>query len=176
MDVISEYYRHQLRQIHDNRPWGRAAEMCFEEICRFIDKYPAKSVLDYGAGRRYLEQHLPLKYPGLEIRSYDPGVPDISHTPGPCDLTLCIDVLEHVEPDLLENVLEDLARVTVKYALLHVATRPAGLILPDGRNAHLIVESHDWWLDRISQNFLVISHKKNKDALNSKFEVSRKPT
>ena len=23
-------------------------------------------------------------------------------------------------------------------------------MLPDGRNAHLIIESHDWWIDKIT--------------------------
>jgi hypothetical protein len=37
-----------------------------------------------------------------------------------------------------------------KGAYLIAATRPAKAVLPDGRNAHLIVQSEDWWLQKIA--------------------------
>jgi len=35
---------------------------------------------------------------------------------------------------------------------LRIDTLPARKTLPDGRNAHLIQESQDWWLSKIKNN------------------------
>jgi hypothetical protein len=51
--------------------------------------------------------------------------------------------------------LADLQRVTRKKALLVIATRPAGKTLADGRNAHLIVESAEWWLAKLWPRFFI---------------------
>ena len=39
-----------------------------------------------------------------------------------------------------------------KNAFLIIATSPAKKFLPDGRNAHLIVETPGWWKDKIEKN------------------------
>jgi hypothetical protein len=39
-----------------------------------------------------------------------------------------------------------------KNAFLIIATSPAKKFLPDGRNAHLIVETPGWWKERIEKN------------------------
>jgi len=52
--------------------------------------------------------------------------------------------LEHVEPDRLGNVLDHIRRLSGKGCYIVIATRPAAAILPDGRNAHLIVKDADW--------------------------------
>ena len=42
--------------------------------------------------------------------------------------------LEHIEPDLLDNVLDELSAITRKLVFLTVHTRPAKKMLSDGRN------------------------------------------
>jgi hypothetical protein len=46
-------------------------------------------------------------------------------------------------------VLAHLAALAGKALYLVIATRPANAVLPDGRNAHLLVRSADWWLERL---------------------------
>jgi hypothetical protein len=36
-----------------------------------------------------------------------------------------------------------------------IATRPAKKHLPDGRNAHLIVQDSDWWLGQLEKRWTV---------------------
>ena len=67
----------------------------------------------------------------------------------------CIDVLEHVEPHLLDNVLTDLRRVTKNVGFFTVHTGPAVKTLSDGRNAHLIQQSATWWLTKLSDYFQI---------------------
>ena len=60
------------------------------------------------------------------------------------------DVLEHIEPIELDNVLNDLASRCNKVMYHLIACHPAKKALSDGRNAHLIIESPNWWKQRLS--------------------------
>jgi len=73
-------------------------------------------------------------------------------------MVACIDVLEHIEPDCLTDVLDDLQRLVLKYGLFTVHTKPAVKILPDGRNAHLIQEPMTWWQDKFDKRFKIVKH------------------
>ena len=75
----------------------------------------------------------------------------------PCRFVACIDVLEHIEPHLLDNVLDDLKRVTAGVGVFTVNTGPAKKVLPDGRNAHLIQQPARWWLPKILERFELVT-------------------
>ena len=79
--------------------------------------------------------------------------PQWSAPPAPCRFVACIDVLEHIEPHLLDNVLDDLQRVTAGVGVFTVHTGAALKVLPDGRNAHLIQQPPEWWLPRFMERF-----------------------
>jgi hypothetical protein len=68
-------------------------------------------------------------------------------------MVACIDVLEHIEPHLLDNVLDDLRRVTRDLLFVTVDCGPAVKVLPDGRNAHLIQQPPSWWLPKLMSRF-----------------------
>lgn len=113
--------------------------------CDFIknvaEKLATRSILDYGCGKATLQKGLP--YP---IQNYDPGMLEYNRPPTPADIVVCTDVLEHVEPDCLPAVLDDLHALTRQLLFVNIACRPAVKFLPDGRNAHLIQENSNWWL------------------------------
>ena len=97
---------------------------------------------------------------GLEPRDYypyDPSFPEYGEA-RPADLLVCIDVLEHIEPELLDNVLDDLQRLVINTGLFTIHTGPAGKVLADGRNAHLIQEGYDWWVEKLDKRFNIIEH------------------
>ena len=64
-------------------------------------------------------------------------------------MVCCIDVLEHIEPDLLDNVLDHLCSLTEIVAFLTIHTGPAAKFLPDGRNAHINQQPMSYWLPKI---------------------------
>lgn len=68
-------------------------------------------------------------------------------------MVACIDVLEHIEPDCLEAVLDDLRRLTEGVLFASVHTGPAFKTLSDGRNAHLTQQSAGWWLPKFCERF-----------------------
>ena len=111
-------------------------------------------ILDYGCGKGELSKALGRRY---RIAGFDPAIPEADTPPEPCEFVFCGDVLEHIEPECLEAVLDDLQRVVLKHGLFIVATRPAKKTLPDGRNAHLIIEPLEWWIPKLSRRFYLKS-------------------
>jgi hypothetical protein len=57
--------------------------------------------------------------------------------------------LEHVEPEMIDSTLKIINTLFTKSAFLLIASYPAKKSLPDGRNAHLIIESFDWWKTKL---------------------------
>jgi 2-polyprenyl-3-methyl-5-hydroxy-6-metoxy-1,4-benzoquinol methylase len=147
--LISENYRDLNRALHEtNAAYGTSGGKWAGAVHILAQSTKARSVLDYGAGKGTLKASLPAT-PAYQFREYDPAVEEISAAPEPADLVVCTDVLEHIEPIALDEVLDHLRNLTLTGAFLVVATMPAKKFLADGRNAHLIVQPLRWWLDRI---------------------------
>ncbi len=145
METISEEYRELNRRMHLERPeYGVGGHKWAQAVRQLAKAIPATTILDYGAGKRTLEKAL-----GFGIANYDPAIEEISAPPEPADLVVCTDVLEHIEPERLEALLDDLRRLSLRAVLLSVATRAAKKHLPDGRNAHLIQEPMEWWMPKL---------------------------
>lgn len=156
MTLISEEYRKEQEKLHENPNYGVASVTFAPLVSQIINMFGVTEVLDYGAGKCRLahtiaEGHM-LKNPAT-FYGYDPGRPELADTPDPCEMVCCIDVLEHIEPELLENVLDDLKRVTESIGFFTVHTGPAVKTLSDGRNAHLIQEPMMWWLAKLDERF-----------------------
>lgn len=156
--LITEQYRQQQAELHAVGNYGTASLQYGETVADLLAKTGATSLLDYGCGsKRSLLKVLKIP-PDLAYEGYDPAVPEYAVEPMPAELVCCIDVLEHIEPALLENVLEHLASLCDPYGFFAVHTGPAGKLLSDGRNAHLTQQPFAWWLPRLSQRFEVITH------------------
>jgi hypothetical protein len=156
--LISEEYRRMQQQLHENPNYGVVSVEYAPLVVEVIEATQATELLDYGAGKGrlgiVLREHL--KRP-LTIHHYDPAVPEWSAPPAPCRLVTCIDVLEHIEPHLLDNVLDDLKRVTAGVGLFTVYSGAAVKVLPDGRNAHLIQQPAEWWMPKILKRFELVT-------------------
>ncbi len=68
----------------------------------------------------------------------------------------CIDVLEHIEPELIDNVIAELARITTNLGFFSIHMGPAVKLLPDRRNAHLIQKPSSWWLPKLVRHFEIL--------------------
>jgi hypothetical protein len=143
--LISESYRSEQERLHAKGNYGTASLQYGAAVSRLVEQTGAKTLLDYGCGSmRNLTKVLDCD---VDYLGYDPAVPEFS-AKVPSDLVVCIDVLEHIEPELLENVLDDLQSLTKGWAFMTVHTGPARKTLSDGRNAHLIQEPPAWWLPK----------------------------
>lgn len=150
--LISEEYRQQQEALHENPDYGVASVHYAPIVSEICNNLEVQHLLDYGAGKCRLFQNLKVKH-AMKLQAYDPGVPKLSAPPVPAEMVACIDVLEHIEPDLLDNVLDDLARLTEAVVFLTVHTGPAKKALPDGRNAHLTQQPMSWWLPKFWERF-----------------------
>ncbi|MGB4107764.1 MAG: methyltransferase domain-containing protein [Alphaproteobacteria bacterium] len=149
--LITEGYRQLNAASHAANPkWGRGGLTWHDKIKDILKSAAAKSVIDYGCGKGDMVHAL--RAENIFVQGYDPAVPEFWFDPVPSDFLISLDVLEHIEPDCLEDVLKHIACLAPK-ALLVIALRSAKHILPDGRNAHLIVENSDWWLQKLSEHF-----------------------
>jgi hypothetical protein len=153
--TISRPYQREQQVLHENARYGRAS-IAFAPLVRALAKAGrCASISDYGAGKCRLSAALGDHLAGIDYRPYDPAFPEYGPA-RPADLVACIDVLEHVEPSLLESCLDDLGRVTEKLILLSVHTGPARKFLSDGRNAHLIQQPADWWVPQFERRIDVL--------------------
>jgi 2-polyprenyl-3-methyl-5-hydroxy-6-metoxy-1,4-benzoquinol methylase len=157
--TISADYRALQAKLHaDNPDYGMASVHFAPLVAQVVRANKVRQVLDYGAGKGRLAESLPghLKEP-VTVTPYDPAIEAWSATPQPADMVACIDVLEHIEPDHLDAVLDDLKRVTQRIGIFTISTGPAVRVLPDGRNAHLIQQPASWWLPRLMARFELIA-------------------
>jgi hypothetical protein len=161
--LITDDYRKMMIKYHrDILHYGVGAGAYAEIVKKIKESIKADSVLDYGSGKGYLAKAL--EFP---IWEYDPCIPGKDEIPRSADLVVCIDTLEHIEPECLTAVLADLARCILKCGYFIVHTKPARKILPDGRNTHLIQESKEWWENKLKDFFTLTpdSVKENGDHI-----------
>lgn len=156
--LISDSYREQQRALHERADYGVASLHYAPLVARALERAGVDELLDYGAGKGRLAPALQeiLRRP-LKVHQYDPAIAEFSAAPQPCAFVACIDVLEHIEPALLGNVLDDLRRVTAGLGVFTVHCGPALKVLPDGRNAHLTQQPVEWWRERLQRRFEIVS-------------------
>lgn len=150
-ELISSEYRGLNERLHrDNLAYGVGGERHAPTVLKLCKTLKTKNVLDYGCGKGRLSRAIP-----WAIDQYDPAVPGKTEAPKPADIVICTDVLEHIEPDRLTYVLEDLRRCTLMVAYLTIHIGPALKKLADGRNAHLIQQGQQWWTTQLSKFFQI---------------------
>jgi len=154
--TISAEYAQLNAQLHETSPqYGTSGKQWAGKVAQLATQVNACDILDYGCGKQTLAEALP----HLDIIGYDPAIPGLDRSPEPADIVVCTDVLEHVEPEHIEAVLDDIRRLTKKIALVTVATRPAIKFLADGRNAHLTVQPFSWWQSNFEKRFQIAESK-----------------
>jgi len=152
-ETISEEYRKLQQDLHKNPAYGVASLAFAPIVADIVRQTKAQSISDYGAGKQNLLKGLAAAgVTGFDYRPYDPAFPEYG-APREADLVCCIDVLEHIEPELLDNVLDELETITTKLGFFSIHMGPAGKTLADGRNAHLIQKPTSWWLKRLVERF-----------------------
>jgi len=64
--------------------------------------------------------------------------------------------LEHIEPELLDNVLTHIGTLANRSIFFTISTRPAVKQLEDGRNTHLIIRDQQWWRERLEEKWSIL--------------------
>ncbi len=146
MLITPSYAREQAR-LHSVDPiFGADGYLWADLIAGIASMEGCRSVLDYGCGKGTLAKELaPTR---LHVDEYDPGIPGKDRIPLSCDLVVALDVLEHIEPDCLDDVIKDL-RVLARIALFVViSTKLSKRKMADGRDTHLSLHDDAWWIGK----------------------------
>ena len=162
--MISEYWLNQNKLKHfSDENWGVGGLGFCQIIDEFAKEIGAQTILDYGCGKGFLAQLL--RDRGYSICNYDPAThPKLPETPA--DLVVCTDVLEHVEYEYLDDVLNNIKQLAMAGVFFSICMKPAINLMPDGTNAHKIIQNKDFWVKEISKNWLIQTCKEiNKDVL-----------
>lgn len=147
--TITADYQQMLKEMHNDNPnWGKTNNIP-QPVIDCIEKYQIKSILDFGCGKGETLKQIKEKYPSIKTYGYDPAYD--SFMPDKVDMIISKDVLEHIEPEELDSTIEDLRNRCniVQYHL--IACHKATAVLPDGRNAHLIIKTPDWWQRKLGE-------------------------
>lgn len=148
-ELISKEYKDLNYKLHqDNPSYGMGGSKYKDTVIKLSESLSTTSILDYGCGKGLLAKSLP-----FPIWEYDPAIPDKSAPPKPADIVICTDVLEHIEPDKLQYVLDDIRFCTKKVAYLVISTRLAAKKYANDQNAHLIVKGKEWWEKQLKKFF-----------------------
>ena len=154
---LSNNYKKQLDYLHQKNKMGKNSKRKnpkLFEIPRFLENYKPKTILDYGCGSGSVVELLSKTYSLVE--GYDPCVEKYSRYPDKVyDTLISMDVLEHIEPEYLDDNLTNISKLFAKAAYLDIHTSASPTFLPDGRNAHLIQEQPDFWRNKIQSNMSV---------------------
>lgn len=109
--MISPEHRAAMVRRHSERQMYAARGRKWHHGVRALADYVgARDILDYGAGKQTLARHLQ----DLNVRCYEPAVPELAGPPEPADLVVCTQVLNDVEPERLEAVVSDLHQLAQK--------------------------------------------------------------
>ena len=140
-ELIAFYKKH-----HANTSYGTSGRHHAGLVLSHISNMGVRTVLDYGSGSGYLGQGLRGMRPDLKVFEYDPAIPGIDKIKHKkYDAVVSTDVLEHIPHEEIDEVVAHIVGLTAKVGFHHIATSPAQLMLPDGRNSHLIQEQAAWW-------------------------------
>jgi hypothetical protein len=158
---ISEDYLKIQTELHKIPTYGTASLIYAPLVANLVRACGLTSISDYGAGKKNLLVGLTKEgiHPTTYL-PYDPVFPEYGE-PQTAQLVCCIDVLEHIEPELLDNVMDDLARITTTLGFFTIHMGPAKKVLSDGRNAHLIQKPSSWWLEKLIKFFDVLHLESN---------------
>jgi len=150
--TISEEYQEALTEIHDNSEWGMSgATYAGATIVNLLETYPEiKTILDYGCGECTLKKYVEEQGIEKEWTLYDPGMREFSKKPeGTFDLVITTDVLEHVEPYMINAVLKELVDYSKDFLYNDIACYLTNVRFQSGpyigQDLHISLKAPDDW-------------------------------
>lgn len=142
--ITPEYAREQVHLHATDAHYGSEGYLWAYMVAGIARIEQCRSVLDYGCGKGTLARAL--QGVDVAVTEYDPGIPGKDQRPSePSDLVVCLDVMEHIEPDFVDDVIEDLAKLARKTVFIVVSTKLSKRLMRDGRDTHVSLHDDAWW-------------------------------
>jgi len=166
-----------------NSPGERAVPM-------FLTHVPwqeGDTVIDLGcgtgrAGVELAQNGLRVTLLDLCMEALDPGVLlripfieaslwDIPRWIGAFDWIYCVDVLEHIPPEIIGTVLDQMAVLTKSGGFLQIACFRDGCGRMIGEDLHLTLNSPDWWRKKIAERWEITQDLTTQQAIAEKYAI-----
>jgi len=154
MGQITEDYKQTIKDYRgETSPsWGStgAKNFGYRVLNLLSAREDIKTVLDFGCGHGFLGEFVREQRPDIIWSDYDPSIEGKDELPemGYYDLIVSSDVMEHIEPEKLKEVLHWMYdHGKYQYHLISCELCQ-GPLMSDGRNPHLIVETPEWWREQ----------------------------
>jgi len=165
LDYIKNEDAKYSRLYKNNWPDGPVRLAC--EILAPVLRKKYDNVLDCGCGLSTLRNYIKCtKYTGVDVSSYqikklNSKNKDKNLKFARCSLTeplpykeneftcvFCLDVLEHIAEEYVEDVLKNMLRVSEEF-IFSICLRKAKSKDKDGNQVHLTVKPTEWWIDKL---------------------------
>lgn len=180
IDATAELERDKYERMwtHDAYRGDHATAHAAAAIARFRPS-PGDSFIDFGAGAGYASAHLQAAGYGVLAIDIAPNAmaPEIARRVPllvgnlwdvPVGITadwgFCCDVMEHIPPDRIDDVLRFVRRSTRHSTYFSISLRPDGCGQLIGQPLHLTVHQQPWWMVRLSKHWerlTVVHHEAN---------------
>lgn len=149
MTLIDKEYQKQLASMHSSGKFNHGAK-AYTIVKDFITEYKPVSIIDFGCGHGSLIATISELHPNISLAGYDPGNAEFDKLPDRTfDAVISTDAIEHIEPKFLTETLQTIGNLMQRCGCFRIACYPAKKKLPDGRNAHLIVQPPEWWREQL---------------------------
>lgn len=151
---ISKEYKALNEALHEtDEHYGTNGFRHAETIAALANMMRTCDILDYGCGKGTLGERI-----DIFIKEYDPCIEGKDDEPDVADIVVCTDVLEHIEPEHIDDVLDHIQELAQRAVFLTVATVPAKKFLADGRNAHILLRDPKWWLPKLMDRWKLVTY------------------
>jgi hypothetical protein len=123
---------------------GRSLRAQMQRIALLVQRTGSRTLLDYGCGKG--KHHAELReICNVQLAGYDPAYPPFSHLPAPADGVVCTDVLEHCPAEDMEWIVAELFAHARRFVFASISCIAAQKFLPSGENAHVTIQSTEYW-------------------------------
>jgi hypothetical protein len=161
MPLITEGYRRLQRDLHRRYEYdiGNSVPEALQLVRVLRPSERPVRLLDYGSGRGTLKRAIeadPVLAEMIQVWEYDPTVKgcDIPPDRG-SHFVACLNVLDHVEPECLDDVLAHMALCTLETCIMVISMRTSSRIMKDGRQAHICLLPAEEWRAALERHFTV---------------------
>lgn len=171
MDDLAKIEREKYLQVWEHDAYRKISPgmLEWERAWQVCGMQPGQSLIDFGSGP--CRATLAFQNAGLNVLAID-HVPNARETDVPfveaclwdlpltvsaADWGFCCDVMEHIPPQRVADVLRSIAENVTRGCYFRIATRP-DMFGPKilGQPLHLTVSAGEWWRRQVEQHFELV--------------------
>ena len=170
--LFSNEYLKLNKDFHNKQVFGNSGANWALLAGWFIHRKKINTVLDYGCGqgsiKTFFKEHRLFSKKVDRFREYDPAVDGKDSLPSPADFIICTDVLEHIEPECLDDVLDHIYSLMLSCGFFVISLKGSNNILADGKDSHRIIKNSLWWKKQLIKHGFILHEL---DIANDKYFV-----